>query len=173
MEIVRIPTVAPAWRRGVMAFSTLGMACIASCALGVLVPAFAVRAEPVVGHCTMMAGAGHAVCRVPRAPIATPPAGAFVSAPDRIGFADFAGGYSIYRLISATDEQRRCRLQPTCSLFAARAARRFGLLQGLLMGFARAQMSHSDQGGLLPRAIASDGRFIYLDPVERWIHGAP
>ena len=85
---------------------------------------------------------------------------------DRIGFVDFAAGYSIYRLISAPDEQRRCRLQPTCSLFAAKAARRFGLLRGLLMGFARAQMSHAD----LPRALASDGKFIFLDPVERWIH---
>jgi hypothetical protein len=73
--------------------------------------------------------------------------------------------------VSATDEHRRCRLQPTCSLFAARAARRFGLLRGLLMGLARSQMSHGDQDGFLPRALASDGQFIYLDPVERWIHG--
>lgn len=123
----------------------------------------AARAEPVVAPCTMMAGAGHATCRSVIAPV-TP------VARDPLGFADFAAGYSIYRLISATDQQRRCRLQPTCSLFAAQAARRFGLLRGLLMGFARAQMSHSDQDGLLPRALASDGKFIFLDPVERWMH---
>jgi hypothetical protein len=52
-----------------------------------------------------------------------------------------------------------------------RAARQLGLLRGLLMGFARSQMSHTDQDGFLPRALASDGQFIYLDPVERWIHG--
>ncbi len=135
----------------------------------------AARAEQVVGRCTMMAGAGHATCRVPAAPVAPshtgePTGDASGGVRARPGFADFAAGYSIYRLISATDQQRRCRLQPTCSLFAAQAARRFGLLRGLLMGFARAQMSHSDQDGFLPRALASDGKFIFLDPVERWIH---
>jgi putative component of membrane protein insertase Oxa1/YidC/SpoIIIJ protein YidD len=140
-------------------------------ALVAMTPA-AVAAPSLGGRCLMMAGAGHATCRspVPRAlgssaPAVAPPAS------DHIGFADFAGVYSVYRLVSATNEHRRCRLQPTCSLFAARAARQLGLLRGLLMGLARSQMSHSDQGGVLPSALASDGQFIYLDPVERWIHG--
>jgi hypothetical protein len=119
------------------------------------------------GRCLMMTGAGHGACRGDSPPVVRAPA----PSSDRIDFADFAGGYSIYRLVSATDQYRRCRLQPTCSLFAARAARQLGLLRGLLMGFARAQMSHSDQDGLLPRELGSDGNFIYLDPVERWIHG--
>jgi hypothetical protein len=127
------------------------------------------------GHCTTMAGAGSAQCRrspAPATPMSGPRAVAARDPSQAIGFADFAAGYSIYRLVSATEDQRRCRLQPTCSLFAARAARRFGLLRGLLMGLARAQMAHTDQDGLLPRAVASDGKFIYLDPVDRWIHGA-
>jgi hypothetical protein len=41
------------------------------------------------------------------------------------------------------------------------------------MGLARAQMSHSDQDGLLAGTVASDGELIFFDPVERWIHGAP
>lgn len=124
----------------------------------------------------MMTGAGHGACRSP-APVvragSPPVVGVAPSTPTptRIDFADFAGAYSIYRLVSATDDNRRCRLQPTCSLFAARAARQLGLLRGLLMGFARAQMSHSDQDGFLPGVLGSDGNFIYLDPVERWIHG--
>jgi hypothetical protein len=64
-------------------------------------------------------------------------------------------------------------LQPTCSLFAAQAARRLGFWRGLLMGLARAQMAHTDQDGLLPRALASDGQFIFLDPVERWLQREP
>jgi hypothetical protein len=123
------------------------------------------------GRCLMMAGAGHATCRSPAPPVAEPSPAVAAPAPNRVGFADFAGAYSVYRLVSATDEHRRCRLQPTCSLFAVRAARQLGLLRGLLMGFARSQMSHTDQDGFLPRALASDGQFIYLDPVERWIHG--
>ena len=128
----------------------------------------AVAAPSLAGRCLMMTGAGHGACRGASPP---PVAGAPAPPSDRIDFADFAGGYSIYRLVSATDQYRRCRLQPTCSLFAARAARQLGLLRGLLMGFARAQMSHSDQDGFLPRKLGSDGNFIYLDPVERWIHG--
>jgi len=116
-----------------------------------------------------MSGAGHGACRPAAPPVVALPAPAPTSA--RVDFADFAGAYSIYRLVSATDDHRRCRLQPTCSLFAVRAARQLGLLRGLLMGFARAQMSHSDQDGFLPRVLGSDGNFIYLDPVERWIHG--
>jgi hypothetical protein len=132
------------------------------------------RAPSLGGRCLMMDGAGHGVCRSPPviASGGVPRAAAAPPAADRIELADFAGAYSIYRMVSATDEHRRCRLQPTCSLFAARAARQLGLLRGLLMGFARAQMSHDDQDGFLPRALASDGNFIYLDPVERWIHGA-
>ena len=144
-------------------------------ALMVVGPA-AFAAPSLTGRCLMMTGAGHGACRSP-APVvrAASPLLAAAAAPirsaDRIDFADFAGAYSIYRLVSATDDHRRCRLQPTCSLFAARAARQLGLLRGLLMGFARAQMSHSDQDGFLPRVLGSDGNFIYLDPVERWIHG--
>ena len=124
-------------------------------------------APSLAGRCVMMAGAGHAACRVAgNASPAVPAA--------RFGYADFAGGYSLYRLLSTTDgDHRRCRLQPTCSLFAAQAARQLGLLRGLLMGLARAQMSHSDQGGVLPSAVASDGQFVFLDPVRRWLHGAP
>ncbi len=129
-------------------------------------PSAAVAAPALGGGCLMMAGAGHGVCRPTSIAPPVP-----VAAADRIGFADFAGAYSIYRLVSATDAHRRCRLQPTCSLFAARAARQLGVLRGLLMGLARSQMSHTDQDGFLPRALASDGQFIYLDPVERWLHG--
>jgi hypothetical protein len=163
-------------------------------------PSGVARREPLVARCLVMSGAGHPICRrAPDAPpptLATPPG---VAAPARafspalalspastpvlspapappaarFGFADFGGAYALYRLVSATNDYRRCRLQPTCSLFAAQAARRFGLLRGLLMGLARAQMSHSDQGGLLPRELASDGQFIFLDPVERWLHPEP
>ena len=115
------------------------------------------------GGCVAMRGAGVAGCRPGAAQRGDP-------GPEMFGYADFAAGYSLYRLVSATEPQRRCRLQPTCSLFAARAARRFGLLRGLLMGLARAQMEHSDQGGLLPRAVAPDGQFIYFDPPARWDH---
>ena len=140
-------------------------------------PALAQRPS-LGGRCLMMGGAGHAVCRplsptVPTLPTSppTPPGGAPARA--AIGFADFAGAYSLYRLVSATDAHRGCRLQPTCSLFAAQAARRFGLWRGLLLGLARAQMAHDDQGGFLSAAVAPDGDFIFLDPVERWIRGAP
>jgi membrane protein insertion efficiency factor YidD len=136
----------------------------------------ALAAPSLGGRCLRMTGAGHGVCPslAPAVRGASPPVAAAAPpapASSRIDFADFAGAYSIYRLVSATDEHRRCRLQPTCSLFAARAARQLGLLRGLLMGFARAQMSHSDQDGFLPRVLGSDGNFIYLDPVESWIHG--
>jgi hypothetical protein len=146
-------------------------------AVGVVAPAVAAppKSESLAGRCTTMAGAGRAQCRgssvVPSA-TGGPRAVSARAVSEPIGFADFGAGYSIYRLVSATQGQRRCRLQPTCSLFAARAAQRFGLLRGLLMGLARAQMEHADQDGLLPRAVASDGKFIFFDPVERWIHGA-
>jgi hypothetical protein len=163
----------------------------AALALGLVVVGAAapVSAEPssLAGHCLRMTGAGRAACRStlpPSSASASAPAlvaraspdvaasAAPGSSPAPVGFADFAAGYSLYRLVSATEGQRRCRLQPTCSLFAARAARRFGLLRGLLMGLARAQMAHSDQDGFLTRAVASDGRFIFLDPVELWVDRA-
>jgi hypothetical protein len=156
--------------RGLARFAAVTWTAVVASLLAV--PPSAVAAPPLGGRCVTMVGAGNGACRspvvLPRAPAASP----IAAAPDPIGFADFAGAYSIYRLVSATDDHRRCRLQPTCSLFAARAARQLGLLRGLLMGFARAQMSHDDQDGFLPRALGSDGRFIYLDPVERWLHGA-
>ena len=131
-------------------------------------------AEPASlgGRCLMMGGGGHSVCRAPSARSA-PAASGGAPARAAIAFADFAGAYTLYRLVSATDGHRGCRLQPTCSLFAAQAAHRFGWWRGLLLGLARAQMAHDDQGGFLPAAVASDGGFIFLDPVERWIHGAP
>jgi hypothetical protein len=132
-------------------------------ALGAAAAVAAPDATSLGGACVVMRGAGVARCRAAQPRRET-------LASDNFGYADFAAGYSLYRLVSATDQQRRCRLQPTCSLFAARAARRFGLLRGLLMGLARAQMEHSDQGGLLPRAVASDGQFIYFDPIQRWDH---
>jgi putative component of membrane protein insertase Oxa1/YidC/SpoIIIJ protein YidD len=136
-----------------------------------IAPALAAPAS-LGGRCLTMGGAGHAVCRSASPPVRT---GSVPVRPARtaITFADFAGAYSLYRLISATDAHRGCRLQPTCSLFAAQAARRFGWWRGLLLGLARAQMAHDDQGGFLPAAVASDGELIFLDPVERWIHGAP
>jgi hypothetical protein len=124
-------------------------------------PAHAAGGPDLGGRCMKMAGAGHAGCRA-----AAPPA------PARVGFGDLGGAYGIYRMIGRSDDHRQCRLQPTCSLFTAQAARRVGFWRGLLMGLARTQMSHSDQGGLLPASVASDGRFIYFDPVDRWIHGA-
>ncbi|HET6146023.1 MAG TPA: membrane protein insertion efficiency factor YidD [Polyangia bacterium] len=160
----------------------VGGAIAAACAPAVAQPL------PLGGRCLLMAGAGHAVCRSPPVvwpppPVGVAPAPAGLSghaaraATSRarlaIGFADFAAAYSLYRLLSATDSHRGCRLQPTCSLFAAQAARRFGFWRGLLIGLARAQMEHGDQGGWLPRALASDGDFIFLDPVERWIPGEP
>jgi hypothetical protein len=121
--------------------------------------------------CLMMAGAGHAGCRTTSlTPLSRRPGEA---APEPIGFADFAAGYSLYRLVSATDPHRACRLQPTCSLFAAQAARRVGWWRGLLMGLARAQTAHTDQDGFLLRALAPDGQFIFLDPVDRWLRRAP
>ena len=138
----------------------------------------------------MMANAGHAVCRSSPAASPRPSAGvaparaaavpgglparaATTPARRGIGFADLAAAYSLYRLLSATDVHRGCRLQPTCSLFAAQAARRLGFWRGLLLGLARAQMEHGDQGGWLPRAVVSDGDFIFLDPLELWLPGEP
>lgn len=127
------------------------------------------RSESLTAHCLQMTAAGYPSCR--HYPSSSSSAAPTPARP--ITSADFAGIYSLYRLLSATDPHRGCRLQPTCSLFAAQAVRRFGLLRGLLMGLARAQMAHTDQGDFLPRAPASDGRFIYLDPVERWLPGEP
>jgi len=132
------------------------------------------RASLVAG-CLVMSGAGHATCR--RRSLAAPTVAAAprdgAGAGAAAGISDLGGAYPVYRLLGGFGEHRRCRLQPTCSLFAAQAARRLGILRGLLMGLARAQMSHSDQDGLLPAAVASDGEMIFFDPVERWIHGAP
>ncbi len=119
--------------------------------------------------CLRMTGAGHASCATAVASAAGVGVSRRLDAADAIGLSDVAGAYSLYRLVSATEDHRGCRLQPTCSLFAVRAVRRAGLWRGLLMAFARPQMEHADQGGLLPRVLASDGDFIYLDPVERWL----
>ena len=163
-------------RRRSVAVVTSASVGLAAAAWLLLVAVAAATPSPgsLAGRCTTMAGAGRAQCRRsgPGTPAPGPDTVDARDAPARIGFADFGGGYSVYRLVSATEGQRRCRLQPTCSLFAARATQRFGLLRGLLMGLARAQMEHADQDGLLPRAVASDGKFIFFDPVERWIHGA-
>jgi hypothetical protein len=83
---------------------------------------------------------------------------------------DATGLYRLYRSVNFGEGQRRCRLQPTCSYFAVQAIRRFGLIPGFFMGMARAQMEHSDQGGLLRSSVASDDRFIFHDSVEQWIH---
>jgi putative component of membrane protein insertase Oxa1/YidC/SpoIIIJ protein YidD len=162
------------WKQVAVALSG---AAVAACASAT--PVRAAEPPSLAGRCLMMAGAGHAGCRraagsasAPIAPTTPAPAPAPAPAPG-FGYADFAGAYSLYRLVSATDGHRRCRLQPTCSLFAAQAARQLGLLRGLLMGLARAQMSHSDQGGVLPPSVASDGQFVFFDPVRRWLHGAP
>ena len=82
----------------------------------------------------------------------------------------FLGIYSFYRFMSQGSEHRRCRLHPTCSLFAARAISRYGLFRGGLMGLARAQMEHSDQGGYLRRDLGRDGYFLYPESFNNWEH---
>lgn len=76
--------------------------------------------------------------------------------------------YAVYRTITAGSTHRRCRLEPSCSLFAVQAAEKYGVLKGLFLGFARAQMQHDNQSGRLERDIGADGYFIYLDPIENW-----
>jgi putative component of membrane protein insertase Oxa1/YidC/SpoIIIJ protein YidD len=81
---------------------------------------------------------------------------------------DFNSYFVLYRGFFSFHEYRKCRLQPTCSLFLVMAIKKYGLFNGLLKALARAQMEHSDQGGFLKNEIASDGQRIYLDPVELW-----
>ena len=162
------------WRL-VLRSATATAIAIAAAAACVTAPRVARADGSLVPTCVAMGGAGHATCRRPSA-FASASASAFASASANglgDGVTDLGGAYSVYRLVSDTSGHRRCRLQPTCSLFAAQAARRLGILRGLLMGLARAQMSHSSQDGLLGQAVASDGELIFFDPVERWIHGAP
>src|SRR4051812_10718334 len=56
---------------------------------------------------------------------------------------DPSGLYAFYRFANVGEGHRRCRLQPTCSLFTVRAVQKYGLLKGLLSGLARSQMEHS------------------------------
>lgn len=121
---------------------------------------------PPVGlqpRCLTSAGAGRVLCR------AAAPASARSSG---VGAA-LGGAYVVYRSLNAVaGAHRRCRLEPTCSLFAVQAVERFGFWSGLLAGLARLQMEHGDQGGLLAPVLGSDGLFLYRDPVARW-GGAP
>lgn len=41
-------------------------------------------------------------------------------------------------------------------------------MTGLIWGLARMQMEHDDQGGYLHPVVASDGEFIYDDPISNW-----
>lgn len=76
--------------------------------------------------------------------------------------------YVLYRTLTLGSTERRCRLHPTCSLFAMQAIQRYGLLQGALMGMARAQMQHDDHFGLLDSSVDADGLLIHDDPVSNW-----
>ncbi len=82
---------------------------------------------------------------------------------------DPTGAYQFYRFLGARTAERRCRLQPTCSRFAVEAVAELGVIRGLFLGLARSQMEHSSQGGYLLPEMASDGRFIFVDPLATWI----
>lgn len=73
------------------------------------------------------------------------------------------GILTAYHWYSQLYPQRQCRLQPTCSLYFEQASERRGFFAGVLLGLARLQMEHSDQGGYLQPLVASDGLLIYLD----------
>ena len=76
---------------------------------------------------------------------------------------------AFYRLLSAGDEHRQCRLHPTCSGFLISAWQTDGPI-AFLWTAARIQMEHSDQDGFLHRRLASDGLWIYDDSAQLWEH---
>lgn len=102
--------------------------------------------------CLVPSGAAHARCGELRP---SPPA------------SDLLGTYAVYRVVGRTSDVRRCRLTPTCSLFASQAFAADGWL-GLLLALARVQMEHGSQGGLLPARVGADDAYTYDDPLDSW-----
>jgi putative component of membrane protein insertase Oxa1/YidC/SpoIIIJ protein YidD len=116
-------------------------------------------AEGLRAPCLQSGGAGRVQCSTthlePDRPIIRPVAG------------DLGGIWGLYRTLGRS-EVRRCRLQPTCSLFAVQAVRLRGPFWGAVVTLARVQMEHGAQGGFLVPRPWIDGGLVYFDPVSAW-----
>lgn len=78
------------------------------------------------------------------------------------------GEYYVYRHYFRHAPYRRCRFQPTCSLFALRSIEKDGFFVGFSKSIARAQISHSHHFNTLSINFFDDGKHIFYDPIDNW-----
>ena len=78
------------------------------------------------------------------------------------------GEYYVYRHYFRHTPYRRCRFQPTCSLFAIRSIEKDGFFVGFFNAITRAQISHSHHFNTLRINFFDDGKHIFYDPIDNW-----